>query len=194
MATALLNGRGAAAGGIASGIPVRRIVRSGLRVHGRASTGISAVGIQRGAFSTTTGRRISDAEIDALRHEIGQQERTERVNEVPAKEESGERSGRAHRNVKAKPAISTKALDEEIRWLKDPMKLANRVLNLLIKDGQVEKAAALVRRAQKDGLNCIVAWNHLIDYEMQQGRTESALKFYNDVSYSSSRESAVGTR
>lgn len=71
-------------------------------------------------------------------------------------------------------------LVREIRWLKDPVKLADHTIKLLRND-DLEKALELVRLASKD-VECTVSWNHLIDYEMSKARVADAIKLYNEVS------------
>ena len=70
-------------------------------------------------------------------------------------------------------------LEKEYRWLRDPMKLADRVRELL-RGGKYFKALALTRMASKD-LLCTVSWNHLVDYDMGQGKVGAAIKTYNEV-------------
>ena len=68
----------------------------------------------------------------------------------------------------------------ELRWLKDPVKLADHTVKLL-RDDDLLKALELVRLASKD-VECTVSWNHLIDYEMSKARVTEAVKLYNEVS------------
>ena len=68
----------------------------------------------------------------------------------------------------------------ELRWLKDPLKLADYTVNLLRQD-HLEKALDVVRLASKD-VECTVSWNHLIDYEMSKARVADALKLFNEAS------------
>ena len=68
----------------------------------------------------------------------------------------------------------------EIRWLKDPVKLANHTVKLLQGDN-FEKALEMVRLASNT-VECTVGWNHLIDYEMSKARVANAVKLYNEVS------------
>lgn len=76
-------------------------------------------------------------------------------------------------------AFDEKSLREELIYLRDPLKLADYVDSLLRKNG-FEKAAELVRMAGRN-IACTVSWNHLISYEMSQGRAYSAVKLYNEV-------------
>ena len=73
-------------------------------------------------------------------------------------------------------------LDKELEWIKDPLKLADRVVHLMDKNDEnsFEKAVALVQRASKS-MYCTVSWNHLINHEMRQGTVKNAVKLYNDV-------------
>lgn len=78
-------------------------------------------------------------------------------------------------------SYSRKTISMELKWLEDPRDLADRVARIL-RSGDPGMAAALVRQAQKDGMRCDVAWNHLLSYCMQRGFPQVAWKFYNDVS------------
>lgn len=75
--------------------------------------------------------------------------------------------------------FSQTSLKQELRYLTDPRKLADYILTLLRKD-QIQKAYELVKISSGD-LPCTVSWNHLIDFEMSQGRVGNACKIYNDV-------------
>lgn len=81
------------------------------------------------------------------------------------------------RNVAADP--TQRALEQELRFLRDPLKLAENTV-ILLKNGQDEKAGQLVRMASKS-MACTVSWNHMIDYEMSKGRVSRAMTIYNDV-------------
>ena len=71
------------------------------------------------------------------------------------------------------------SLEQEVRWLRDPLKLGDHVVRLLRQDDH-EKALALVRLAGRD-LQCTVSWNYLIDYSMSKGKVADAVKLYNEV-------------
>ncbi|EAU38255.1 predicted protein [Aspergillus terreus NIH2624] len=77
-------------------------------------------------------------------------------------------------------SVSSKVVELELKWLKDPRALADRVARLLSAD-DVPLAAALVRSAQKERMECSVAWNHLLEYCMNKRAPRAAFKFYNDV-------------
>ncbi|KAL8715084.1 MAG: hypothetical protein Q9220_001041 [cf. Caloplaca sp. 1 TL-2023] len=72
-----------------------------------------------------------------------------------------------------------KWLEVELAYLQDPLKLAENTISLLRKD-DLEKALDMVRVASKQR-QCIVSWNHIIDYQMSNGRYNLAVKVYNEV-------------
>ena len=84
------------------------------------------------------------------------------------------------RAIAARLAFDERSLREELKYLRDPLKLAEYVDSLLRKGG-FDKAAELVRMASKS-IPCTVSWNHLINYELSQSRVNSAVKLYNEVS------------
>ena len=87
--------------------------------------------------------------------------------------------GRSNRPTKQETPFKKKSLEEELRWLKDPLKLGANIVDLLRQD-EFQKALELVRLASKD-IQCTVSWNHLVDYEMSKGRVTNASKIYNEV-------------
>ncbi|KAI4106885.1 MAG: hypothetical protein LQ339_002857 [Xanthoria mediterranea] len=70
-------------------------------------------------------------------------------------------------------------LGKELRYLQDPLKLAENTIDLLRKDDHV-KALDLVRQASKT-ISCTVSWNHLVDYSLSTGRAKDAVKIYNEM-------------
>lgn len=70
-------------------------------------------------------------------------------------------------------------LEKELRWLGDPLKLAEHTVRLLRGDDYF-KALALVRLVSRD-MDCTVSWNHLVDYDMTRGKVAAAVKTYNEV-------------
>jgi hypothetical protein len=77
-------------------------------------------------------------------------------------------------------------MTKQLKYLKDPLKLAEHVRKIL-RDDDFESALALVRAASKD-TQCIVSWNHLIDWQLSRQKMNGAIKTYNEVgicSYSS---------
>lgn len=85
----------------------------------------------------------------------------------------------AGRTKEPEPIYKQADLERELRWLRDPLKLGDRVVSLLREDLYF-KALALVRLASRD-LLCTVSWNHLIDWDMSKGKVVSAVKLYNEV-------------
>lgn len=79
----------------------------------------------------------------------------------------------------ATSGISSRTLKQELRYLKDPMKLADHI-RYTLRDGKLDKVVDLARMASKD-MQCTVSWNHIIDFQMTQGRVNNAIKTYNEV-------------
>lgn len=78
--------------------------------------------------------------------------------------------------------VRSNVLDREMAWLQDPRELANRVARLLaFKSESAAMAVDMVRRAQRDGMECTAAWNRLMAHCMRKGAPLAAFKFYNDV-------------
>lgn len=75
--------------------------------------------------------------------------------------------------------FSKTSLEQEVRWLRDPLKLGDHVVTLLRQD-KCQKALALVRVASKT-IECTVSWNYLIDFFMSKARVADAVKLYNEV-------------
>ncbi|KAI9725307.1 MAG: hypothetical protein M1828_003322 [Chrysothrix sp. TS-e1954] len=70
-------------------------------------------------------------------------------------------------------------LKMELKYLKDPLLLANRVEKLLHNKNEA-KAHALCRVSSRAVAN-VVSWNHLINYQLQKGSTQIALHTYNEM-------------
>ena len=68
-----------------------------------------------------------------------------------------------------------------MQFLKDPLKLASTVLGQL-RSGNVVGALALVRASDREKVENVVSWNHVMDYEMSCQNVKGALKVYNEVS------------
>lgn len=83
------------------------------------------------------------------------------------------------RAIIARLVFDEKSLREELKYLGDPLKLAEYIDDLLRKNA-FDKAVELVRMASKS-IPCTVSWNHLINYELSLGRVNGAVKLYNEV-------------
>lgn len=70
-------------------------------------------------------------------------------------------------------------LKREMPWLKDPLKLLERVTALL-DEGNQFKALELVRMASREG-QVPICWNRIIQHLLLHGRATEALKVYNEV-------------
>lgn len=63
----------------------------------------------------------------------------------------------------------------------DPLKIAHTIKNMLFKD-DFDEAMEVVRRASSQlPEQCIVSWNHIIDWQMSKHRISDAVKTYNEV-------------
>ncbi|ROW12230.1 hypothetical protein VMCG_00368 [Cytospora schulzeri] len=67
----------------------------------------------------------------------------------------------------------------ELQYANDPYHIAENVVTKL-KRGEFEKALVLTREASRDK-QCVVSWNHLIEYEFKKFRLHSAMKLYNEM-------------
>ncbi|KAG0648530.1 Pentatricopeptide repeat-containing [Hyphodiscus hymeniophilus] len=70
-------------------------------------------------------------------------------------------------------------LRRQLKHLKDPLKLAEHVRTTLRED-DFESALAIVRAASKD-TQCVVSWNHLIDWQLSKHKMREAIKTYNEM-------------
>lgn len=76
---------------------------------------------------------------------------------------------------------------KHLMYLQDPVKLAEFVRTTLRAGGdkEFETVAKVVRTASKT-TQCTVSWNHLIDFQLSNGRMNQAIKIYNEVPISPS--------
>ncbi|SMR47028.1 unnamed protein product [Zymoseptoria tritici ST99CH_3D1] len=72
-----------------------------------------------------------------------------------------------------------RALQTELEFLKDPVKLAEHV-HYTLRNEKPQKALDLCRLASRN-MSCIVSWNHTIDWHMKRGRVNDAIKIYNEM-------------
>ncbi|KAI1116968.1 hypothetical protein F5Y14DRAFT_448351 [Nemania sp. NC0429] len=80
------------------------------------------------------------------------------------------------------------AARKELEYLSDPFHIAARVKAALGQDNY-ELAAQITRESSKDR-NVTVSWNHLIDYQLQRGSIQGALKLYNEMKKRGSQPNA----
>lgn len=84
--------------------------------------------------------------------------------------------------TRREPSIfKEKDLGLELQWVKDPLKLSTKTVDLLRND-EYGKVVALLRLASRE-MDCTVSWNHLIDYDMTKGKVTVAIKKYNEVRF-----------
>lgn len=82
--------------------------------------------------------------------------------------------------------INRKHVRLEMEWVQDPLLLAQRVSTAL-RGGDPAMAVALAREATKQipGTKFVVAWNRILGYCFDKGHPKPALRFFNDVSFTS---------
>ena len=114
---------------------------------------------QRSSYSQAAAQYATSSELSSL------------PNPPPSQSQSTKASTSA--------SFDTADLQRELRWLPDPLKLADYTVELLNRD-EFDKALAIVRLASKN-MPCVVSWNHLVDYDMARGHVASAIKTYNEV-------------
>ena len=88
-------------------------------------------------------------------------------------------SGETSAALKSRSSVDRRALQTELRYLDDPLKLAEHV-HYILRCNQPEKALELCRMASKTQ-GVVVSWNHCIDWLMSRGKFNSALKVYNEM-------------
>jgi hypothetical protein len=71
------------------------------------------------------------------------------------------------------------AIRKELTYLGDPLKLADHVFHL-VRQNKFDEAELLVQTASKS-FPCTVSWNHLMDWQLSQGKVNVAIKTYNEV-------------
>jgi pentatricopeptide repeat protein len=77
------------------------------------------------------------------------------------------------------PTKEWNARRRELQYLKDPLEVAGFVKQELGKD-RVSEMLQLVRMASHS-MQCVVSWNHIIDYYAANERVSDALRVYNEV-------------
>ncbi|EXJ58252.1 hypothetical protein A1O7_05677 [Cladophialophora yegresii CBS 114405] len=84
----------------------------------------------------------------------------------------------------AREKYMKRAMRQESKYLVDPLKLAQGILEKL-RDHQLDEALELVRASEKSldgkGVENIVSWNHIIDWLMSQDSPGEAWKIYNEM-------------
>ena len=85
----------------------------------------------------------------------------------------------ANRPATRSKSISDFGVEKHIRYLQDPLKLADFIRETLM-DDEFEKAEQFVRAASKT-IQCTVSWNHLVEWQLSKGKMNAAIKTYNEV-------------
>ncbi|KAI0481145.1 hypothetical protein GGR56DRAFT_629044 [Xylariaceae sp. FL0804] len=77
------------------------------------------------------------------------------------------------------PRSNALAASNPSNYLDDPLHIANRVEQILAKD-DFDTALSLVKKTSINN-KVTVSWNHLIDYQLKQGKLRAGLKTYNEM-------------
>ncbi|WPH02797.1 Hypothetical protein R9X50_00566500 [Acrodontium crateriforme] len=101
------------------------------------------------------------------------------LNAAQRRHQAGETSIATHTSTSTTTATSERALKKELEYLGDPLKLADHV-NYTLRCQKPEKALELCRLASRS-MQCVVSWNHLINWHMQNGSVKDAMSFYNEM-------------
>lgn len=72
-----------------------------------------------------------------------------------------------------------RAMKKELQYTTDPYHIADNVVKKL-KENDFDKALLLTREASKDK-QCVVSWNHCIEYQFQNNKLHGAIKLFNEV-------------
>ncbi|CAL3965858.1 unnamed protein product [Diplocarpon coronariae] len=84
----------------------------------------------------------------------------------------------------SKKDVKVKTVDRQIqqhlKYLNDPLKLADFVRNTLRTSDNFDFIQELVRTASKNALH-VVSWNHLVGYQMSKGKMNAAISTYNEM-------------
>ncbi|KAK2594221.1 hypothetical protein QQS21_008063 [Conoideocrella luteorostrata] len=72
-----------------------------------------------------------------------------------------------------------RAVKKHLSHMEDPWKIAQHVEQTLAKD-RYDEALLLARKVSKDR-QVVVAWNHLIEYQLEQQQLKQAVKLYNEM-------------
>lgn len=72
-----------------------------------------------------------------------------------------------------------RAMKKELQFTTDPYHIADNVVKKL-QDNDLDKALLLIREASK-GKQCVVSWNHCIEYQFKNNKLHAAIKLFNEV-------------
>lgn len=133
-------------------------------------------------FESRTATRVREGNGDAFHdsraafeQRSSQKEALRNTGLTPYQQEQRPRKGRVGDGLKESN------LKAELKYLRDPLKLAEHVAYTLKEDDE-DKALALTRLSSRATAN-VVSWNHVIDYQMKKGKTKAAFDTYNEVRY-----------
>lgn len=86
-------------------------------------------------------------------------------------------------NAQLTSTSTQRALQTELKFLNDPLKLASHI-HYVLRQNDPAKALDLARLASKSAKSAgdvIVAWNHCVDWHMRSGRVSEGVRIYNEM-------------
>ncbi|KAK7731607.1 hypothetical protein SLS63_005293 [Diaporthe eres] len=72
-----------------------------------------------------------------------------------------------------------RAMKKELQYTTDPYHIADNVVKKLM-ENDFDKALLLTREASKDK-QCVVSWNHCIEYQFKNNKLHAAIKLFNEM-------------
>ena len=73
------------------------------------------------------------------------------------------------------------AVKKHLRYMSDDPWAIGQYVSKALSRNAFDEALLLVQKASGRGNQLVVAWNHLIDYQLKNQQVKRALKIYNDV-------------
>lgn len=129
----------------------------------------------RGRFQTRIGGKHKKIQVTAKELEDAGDAEARVVKKLGVADQTSESD-----KALIKPAnINEKQLQHTLKFLVDPTKLQEHTQRLLQK-GDVPQAYAILQYASKSR-DCVVSWNALVNWCLNEGRLNAALKIYNEV-------------
>ncbi|KND92809.1 Pentatricopeptide repeat-containing protein 2, mitochondrial [Tolypocladium ophioglossoides CBS 100239] len=139
-------------------------LRRTLQVAARGSTAAKAAAL-RGAVSLRT--RSRPCATSAIAEHVDAPRSLQVEPEDPTVAEKKEK------------AKLQRAVNKQLTYIDDPWKIAQHIEQTLAKD-RFDEALLLTQKASKDR-QVVVAWNHLLGYQLEKQQLKTAIKLYNEM-------------
>lgn len=162
----------------ASSRPVLTSSKSPLRRNYSTSYERSQAG--RSKFGSSEGRGRFDGRDSALEAKRSDTDHRVSPRVVQRKQWLDARGIRPPSNKQIREDKQDRDIQQHLKWLGDPVKLADFVRRSLRDNGNFDFIQELVRAASKHDLHT-VSWNHLIGWQMSKGKMNASIATYNEV-------------